>query len=709
MRNEQQTEGDSQRGDARAILDRSIPFRFLSTAQKERLTDELQLATFSPGDVIIEQGGQDRSVYILARGEVEVFDPAHGGRRVNVIHPDHYFGEWEPLFDVDRIYSIRATQQATCVFLSGDRFMELVHDSRPFALSLSVILRDQQGIFAAFDRFKVELMRSLGSGSLSIQKLLPLYRALDPALHRLANSEEIDADALSYVVRRLPVNVTSTFAYLLTDEIPAVYREPDALFEQVPTDARRRDIWELLPGSDLVLLRNGISDLVDFVSCLCVYAVEAAKIRSRVNDASVVAFQRERPTLDPIPLSRTEREGLVSIWGDDAPRRVLDIVTHGETFSVSIRRHSEKYNSRRTELWTKQLAAACRELLGVDPGGLPREFPVHIVSSNTHSVTNCLTSWYIDHKDDIDRWVAETRHPLGEREWHNQFDRVYSVARDYFVAHPEAARDASAAEERQGIVRLHETASTGIQVQLIDTDRVCRSLVDPSVASCATGEPGLIVNIDYAFGEQAEHILRNLVLLFGRNVRSVSLFGKAGALVGQRGDVLVPTAFLEQSGDRYYAMPAVTGIPAGDGGDGGDAGDAGDGGETGSAAKAGSAVGGGLDSLRAMLPGGEIHAGPMLTVDGTLLQNRDMLRFYRHIWRCIGMEMEGAYYYRQFLEGRSTGLIGSDTSFGVYYYVSDVPLQHGTDLATRLDPSEGIPPLYAITRHILSQVFGGAP
>ena len=96
----------------------------------------------------------------------------------------------------------------------------------------------------------------------------------------------------------------------------------------------------------------------------------------------------------------------------------------------------------------------------------------------------------------------------------------------------------------------------------------------------------------------------------------------------------------------------------------------------------------------------------MLTVDGTLLQNRDMLRFYRHVWRCIGMEMEGAYYLRQFQEAKATGLVRTDTAVGVYYYVSDVPLQHGTDLATRLDPAEGVPPLYAITRHILTRILG---
>lgn len=69
------------------------------------------------------------------------------------------------------------------------------------------------------------------------------------------------------------------------------------------------------------------------------------------------------------------------------------------------------------------------------------------------------------------------------------------------------------------------------------------------------------------------------------------------------------------------------------------------------------------------------------------------------------MEMEGAYYFRQFQEAANIGLISPDVTAGFYYYVSDVPLEMDSGLATRLHPSEGIPPLYTITRHVLSSIF----
>ena len=39
--------------------------------------------------------------------------------------------------------------------------------------------------------------------------------------------------------------------------------------------------------------------------------------------------------------------------------------------------------------------------------------------------------------------------------------------------------------------------------------------------------------------------------------------------------------------------------------------------------------------------------GVVLTVLGTLMQNRELLHYYKNLWACIGLEMEGSYYARQ--------------------------------------------------------------
>ena len=49
--------------------------------------------------------------------------------------------------------------------------------------------------------------------------------------------------------------------------------------------------------------------------------------------------------------------------------------------------------------------------------------------------------------------------------------------------------------------------------------------------------------------------------------------------------------------------------------------------------------------------------------------------------------------------------IAPDIVLRFLYYVSDLPLAHDATLSARLRAIEGVPPLYAITREILTGIF----
>ncbi|MFP4643780.1 MAG: cyclic nucleotide-binding domain-containing protein [Spirochaetales bacterium] len=676
-----------------ALIERVIPFRFLDGALRDELAGKLEYAHFDAGDIIIRQGDpDDRYVYLLEQGTVSITSPKEADasgypRRITNVEPGHYFGEWEAVFDVSRTYEITADTTVESYRIAGDDFLSLMGKSPVFAQGLGTLLRDRQGIFASFDRFKAELLRSVTQGHIIVAKLLPFFRSLQPALHAGVNDDSrLDTAALSYAVRRLPENITRTFAFLLSDELVGAYSDPDSYFPSVSTSARRREVWEMLPGKNLVLVRNGLSDLFDLITCLCTYSIEAGKLRLRLNKIDqlrrISRFLKdseqhdEASFLDSLPFTRAEREGLLEIWPGETIQRIYEIVRHREMFAIDVLRRTNTYNSRRAESWTAQLAAATREHIGYDPACLPDDVDVHVISSNTHSVTNCLNPWYRRNREQILEWGARERPEVVGDDWSATEDLVYALAREFFLANPEAARESREMGEAHGISRLESTASTGIQVQIIDVTRLQNNGLDPGIGKLDTRRPAFVVNIDYAFGEQAEHIMRNLLMLFGRNVASINFLGKAGALVGQRGDVLHPTAFVEQSSDLFQPIPKSHEQPE--------------------------------RRLAARLKGRGLHCGPMLTVDGTLLQNRLMLHFYRHIWSCIGLEMEGTYYYRQVTESTQLGVIRPEVTQRFFYYVSDLPLAPHGSLSSRMALSEGVPPLYAITRHILDEALARA-
>lgn len=647
------------------MLEQIIPFRYLTPGQREALLTDAVEEVFEPDAVLIEQGDRaDTRVFLLLEGSVRVLDrndpdPGH----VKVITAGHYLGERAALFDEPRGLEVLAADRVRALAIPGDRFLRLVHESTGFAQALGGILRSKQGIFDSFTRFHVALLQQISEGAVHLERLLPLYEALHPALHpRVSSRDALDVTALAYAVRRLPDNVTRTLAFFLTDKLPDLYADAGERFAEVPTTARRRTVFEMLPGKSMVLIRDGRSDVLDFICCLCLYAIEARKLRHRVRGAG---------GLDAI--SPTDVDALRTIWPNDTEERIREVALHHEDFRIEVYREANDYNSGHAETWCKQIAEATRRLIGIDPADLPADYDVHVISSNTHSVPNCLSPWLGREADRIVSWARSTGHELADDGWQHDHDLAYAVAREYLQAFPEEAAVRAEAEEAAGILELDWTAFTGIAVRLIDTSRVAWGDTDPGIPSSGPNRPSLIVNIDYAFGQQAQNIIANLASLFGRHLRSVNVLGKAGGLVGERGHVAVASGFVDVREDQYLPIP------------GGNAVD--------------------VERLRARLPDRDVHLGNMLTVMGTLLQNRTMLHFNRHIWRCVGLEMEGAWYLRHIEQSVSRGSVREDIRLRFLYYTSDLPLRHDSNLSARLRAVEGIPPLYATTREVLTGIL----
>ena len=225
------------------MIEQIIPFRYLTPRQREALSADADVVRYEPGDVVVRQGdrGDDR-VFLLLRGSVRVFDVESDlPGQASVVRAGHYIGERAALFDEARALQIEAVEPVEALAVPGPRFLRLVHESTAFAQSLGSILRDKQGIFTPFSRFRAALFDSVARGSVDLARLLPLYEGLRPALHPHASSPvTLDVGALAYAVRRLPENVTRTLSFYLTETLPALYTDPDRRFVAVPTAARRR-------------------------------------------------------------------------------------------------------------------------------------------------------------------------------------------------------------------------------------------------------------------------------------------------------------------------------------------------------------------------------------------------------------------------------------------------------------------------------------
>jgi hypothetical protein len=155
-------------------------------------------------------------------------------------------------------------------------------------------------------------------------------------------------------------------------------------------------------------------------------------------------------------------------------------------------------------------------------------------------------------------------------------------------------------------------------------------------------------------------------------VESINIMGKAGILKGVKGDLMVPNAHVfEGTADNY---PFENDFKLED------------------------FMGNGLS----------VYGGPMVTVLGTSLQNRQILKYFlTSSWQAAGLEMEGAHYQKAIQAATHIRKnINPDVKLRYAYYASDNPLVTGHTLASGSLGVDGVKPTYFITVRMLQRILG---
>jgi hypothetical protein len=285
---------------------------------------------------------------------------------------------------------------------------------------------------------------------------------------------------------------------------------------------------------------------------------------------------------------------------------------------------------------------------------------LHIISANTHSVLNLLYGYGAAKQAHVkafdDDLYAFIQH-ISDKE-----GQIKSIAKEH------------------GFHEIVDQSGAQTDCQIIDTSKLNSINFHPGIKirseTAANRGPVLLV-MDYAFGAQAFELMDELLQPWPADsatqtlrVQSISIMGKAGILAGKKGDIMLATAHVLEGPAHNYIVE--NDLDRGD-------------------------FDGNID----------IYVGPIITVLGTSLQNRDILdKFQATSWKAVGLEMEGGHYQRAINAAIIRGHIPRDVKVRYAYYASDNPLKSGQTLAAGPMGLEGIRPTYMITKAILHKIFG---
>ena len=525
--------------------------------------------------------------------------------------------------------------------------------------------------------------KPMGISGETLRKSLLLLR---PEIYGSIAEERIELSGLTYVIERLPEGIEECqYINLTADE---GYK--NSHFNPIIPPKRRRNCYRIDKDQMNIEITRGRSEIYDILTHLTFLFIESHKIQKRVTLNDGADYTREWKHLEDIVLHQkeiTEEERAVAIvhLGNILGRTFDEVLNIYKTFSseenpdrffqliywlgkLAINEVIENHKRTVTfssvlveeighhiygEIWANNIKKVLNEnnLL---------ERPIHIISANMHSVLNSIYA-----KEAL---PAEAKNLNG-------FEIYQLLSNSDSKPLQKKVKDLASLN---GLVYIKDTSGTNINVQVIDTAKINFDVLSFPKREKLEENPVIIV-MDYAFGEQAYETMDELLKPYTYknntkahlDVKSVSIMGKAGILEGGKGDIMIPSAHIfEGTADNYPFKNELS-----------------------------------KEDLEGF--GVQVFDGAMISVLGTSLQNKDLLKFFHDsTWNVIGLEMEGAHYQKAIQSAsRIRGNISEEVKVRYAYYASDNPLETGATLASGGLGMTGVTPTYAITQKILEQIF----
>jgi hypothetical protein len=509
---------------------------------------------------------------------------------------------------------------------------------------------------------------------------------LRPEIYGSVGEEKAELNGLIYVLERLPEGIEQCrFINLTSDEGYGISH-----INPIIPPKRRRNCYRIDDEQMNIEITRGRSDIYDILTHLTFLFIESEKICNRVlipeTEKTIRDWAKLESAVNKEELTQEEREIALIHTANILGRSFEEILEVYKKFSTKT--NPERF--LKVIYWLGKLAleeeisgekraitfsALLRERLGHHIHGeiwanniksvlvknnlLHR--PIHIISANMHSVMNSL---------------------FAKAALTSEFPKVDSL--EIFEAlssagNAELRKKVTELAEINGMISIDDTSGTNIDVQIFDTAKIKVNNCSYEFSTEEIDKKPVIFVMDYAFGEQAYETIDELLKPYSTkknkesliNVDSVSIMGKAGILEGGKGDLMIPSAHIfEGTADNY---PFKNELCAKD------------------------FEGYGL----------KVFEGTMVTVLGTSLQNKDILKFFhKSTWNVIGLEMEGVHYQKAIQSAsKIRKSIGENVKVRYAYYASDNPLETGSTLASGGLGTTGVKPTYLITDKILKQIF----
>lgn len=546
---------------------------------------------------------------------------------------------------------------------------------------------------ALYLRTIYSLLRS--TAEVQIRTLEEAHANMQSSLHPNARQPSPDASAFIYSLLRLPDCMPDVRSVILGQSAAVFYQHGYKDFERwQPVSARARRRRCFFDGKDtLACYIASRSDIDDIIPVLTAYQIEWNKLHTLLQrwpesltwkavETNEAAF-RQLAELIEMPVEDLQR--LRTIWRSDFAPNMRRIARRRMRIGVRLLSGSLSEYRRATRLWWDNIEKCCPDLV---------DRPVYFISSNTHSLTNLLSGFALQRREELLLFLERKENQELKAEWEDIVNGHVASSTENFLYYvlkkyqqtDEGRRtitEQQKAEQEAGIVRIPSREYFDVEAQLIDLARLDPQKFDPRLHqkdwSWLAKSDAVLLNIDYPLGMGAYNLLVK-ISEHAYPILGVYVMGKAATLNGRTGDVMIPNVVQdEHSANTYLFQNAFTAS----------------------------------DVAPYLLFGTVLDNQKAVSVYGPFLQNaRIMDVIYREGYTDIEMEA-GPYLsavYEMFRPKRHPSneivtLYNLPFDLGILHYASDTPMSKGRNLGAGALSYFGMDSTYATTIAILRRIF----
>ena len=316
------------------------------------------------------------------------------------------------------------------------------------------------------------------------------------------------------------------------------------------TIARNRDVYECLGGKNIVVVRDMETDVLDFMSNLCIHIIESSKLRKRIySPLTIDEISKSGKNFEKIFDVFVKKTGLYiydedkttlkNLFGDNFGEKLINICINHQDINVIINK-VKLTDKDPIEFWTQNLYSTVKKTLGVTSWlSEIDDLVVDIIQGSKRTLLNCISPHLYMHKDEILSWAKKYNIELKTKTFLNENDKLIAYSYYYYKAFPDKDKERQEMYLKSGIEIVENTFGTGVNILVINVNKLDKVNKDPNIKIKPASKNHIILHLGYTFGKQSHDIIKPVLMLFGDKARSLNILGKCGGLTGQRSDIIV--------------------------------------------------------------------------------------------------------------------------------------------------------------------------